>query len=161
MPSAISQLQHFLQTQSVLTLATLDSEGIWSAPVLYAADIKSEQPKLYFLSSASSRHIKSLSDNSQIAASIYAPYKDDWQAIKGVQMKGQITKLDDHQRESFESLYFSRFPEISKIIERPNSEHEEKIASAFVKSGYFYFSPTYIRITDNSDSFANRREWFF
>ena len=99
MPSAISQLQHFLQTQSVLTLATLDSEGIWSAPVLYAADMQSEQPKLYFLSSASSRHIKSLSDNSQIAASIYAPYKDDWQAIKGVQMNGQITKLDDHQRE--------------------------------------------------------------
>ena len=161
MPNAISQVQHFLQSQSVLTLATLDAEGVWSAPVLYAADVQSKQPKLYFLSSASSRHIKSLSDNSQIAASIYAPYKDDWQAIKGLQMHGQITELAYQQRKEFETLYFMRFPEIKKIIERPGTEHEEKIASAFEKSGYFYFSPTYIRITDNSDSFANRQEWYF
>ena len=55
---------------------------------------------------------------------------------------GKLLNWTTIKERDFESLYFSRFPEISKIIERPSSEHEEKIASAFVKSGYFYFSPT-------------------
>lgn len=161
MASDISLLQNFLQNQSVLTLATIDTDGPWSAPVLYAADLLKEQPSLYFLSSAASRHIKSLSESSVIAASIYAPYLDDWQAIKGLQMQGQVVKLANNQKEQFEALYFNRFPEILRIIDRPSSQQEEKIASAFEKSGYFVFSPTYIRITDNSDSFANRKEWHF
>ena len=161
MPSDISQLQYFLQSQSILTLATVDANGPWSTPVLYAAAMEDHRPVLYFLSSSSSRHSKSLSEKSSFAASIYAPYQNDWQAIKGLQMQGVITLLKDDQRPEFEALYFARFPEIVKIIDSPSTEQEAKIANAFKISAYYGFTPTYIRMTDNSDSFANRKEWSF
>lgn len=161
MGSQYSQLQSFLQSQSVLSLATADADGPWSAPVLYVADLQNKQPTLYFLSSASSRHIKSLPDNGLTAGSIYAAYASDWQAIQGVQMQGLIAPLTDSERTQFEMLYFSRFPEISKIIDNPSSHQETKIAGAFKNSTYYRFSPTYIRVTDNSDAFANRQEWRF
>jgi hypothetical protein len=44
-----------LQAESVLTLATADACGSWSAPVLYAANLINEQPVVYFLSAHSSR----------------------------------------------------------------------------------------------------------
>ena len=161
MPSDISQLQYFLQSQSILTLATVDANGPWSTPVLYAAAMEDHRPVLYFLSSSSSRHSKSLSEKSSFAASIYAPYQNDWQAIKGLQMQGAITVLVDDQRPEFEALYFARFPEVLTIIDSPGTLHEVTIANAFKTSTYYRFSPTYIRMTDNSDSFANRKEWFF
>lgn len=161
MDSQLSRLYNFLQSQSVLSLATADKHGPWSAPVLYAADLKDDRPTLYFLSSAASRHSQSLPHNGLAAGSIYAAYQDDWQLIKGVQMQGLIAPLADLERAQFEVLYFSRFPEIRKIIDNPSSQQETKIAGAFKNSTYYCFSPTYIRVTDNSDAFANRQEWHF
>lgn len=161
MSSQLSRLHNFLQSESVLSLATADKDGPWSAPVLYVADLQDDQPILYFLSSVTSRHSKSLADKGLAAGSIYAAYQDDWQLIKGVQMQGLITRLADSERAQFEMLYFSRFPEIRKIIDNPSSEQEIKIAGAFKGSAYYRFSPAYIRTTDNSDSFANRQEWHF
>jgi uncharacterized protein YhbP (UPF0306 family) len=161
MSSDTSQLYPFLEAQSVLTLAIDDEDGLWSAPVLYAVEIANHRPYLHYLSSSSSRHSRCLSEKSTFAASIYAPYQDNWQAIKGLQMQGQVTQLLDDQRSEFEALYFARFPEILTIIDSPSTEQEAKIAKAFKKSAYYRFSPTYIRMTDNSDSFANRKEWFF
>ena len=96
-----------------------------------------------------------------MAASIYAPYLDDWQAIKGLQMQGKICKLANDEGKQFEALYFDRFPEILRIIPKSSSEYEAKIATDFPKSSYFVFNPFYIRITDNSDSFGSRKEWYF
>ena len=47
-----TQLKAFLQAESVLTIATGDACGPWSAPVLYVADLNTEPFALYFLSSA-------------------------------------------------------------------------------------------------------------
>ena len=95
------------------------------------------------------------------AASIYAPYQNDWRAIKGLQMQGVITLLTDDQRPKFEALYFAQFPEIVKIIDSSSTEYEAKIGKAFKTSAYYSFTPTYIRMTDNSGTFASRKEWFF
>jgi len=147
-----------LQSQSVLTIATADASGCWSAPVLYAADLVDERPVLYFLSAPASRHINH-SPQSGVAASIYTSYDGDWQAIKGLQMQGAIAEISKNHRQQFATIYFARFPEIAKIIHSPTSEQQQKIAAAFEKSGYYSFTPTYIRATDNADQFANRREW--
>ena len=87
-----------LNGESVLTIATSDACGSWSAPVLYAATLLDTQPVLYFLSSPRSRHIKNLPLNGSAAGSIYASYQGDWQAIQGLQMHGAIVEVDPQQQ---------------------------------------------------------------
>ena len=152
---------NLLTGESVLTLATADACGSWSAPVLYAASLLENQPVLYFLSSANSRHIKNLPLNASAAGSIYASYKGDWQAIQGLQMHGAIVEVDRQEQEFWQACYFSRFPEVAKMINSPASEKEQQIAKAFEKSGKYRFSPSYIRVTDNSDQFASKNDWTF
>ena len=150
-----------LQTESVLTLATADACGSWSAPVLYAANIVNEKPVLYFLSAHSSRHIKSLPVNCSAAASVYADYQGDWQAIKGLQMHGVVAEITQDAVEHWQSVYFARFPEVAEMIANPLSDQQKKIASAFERSGKFSFTPSLIRLTDNSAKFASHNEWVF
>ena len=152
---------HLLKTESVLTLATADACGSWSAPVLYAATLIEERPILYFLSAHSSRHIKNLPINGSAAGSIYAGYQGDWQTIKGVQMHGAISELTDDALQHWHTVYFTRFPEVAEMINKPVSEQQKKIASAFNRSGKFSFKPSLIRLTDNSAEFADRNQWNF
>ena len=153
-------LQDFLQAESVLTLATSDVCGPWSAPVLYAADFSNDRPDLYFLSSASSRHIKTINDYTGSSASIYSTYNGDWQGIRGIQMYGLISEVISSVSR-VESIYMAKFPEIAKIINHPASQQEKAIGRAFEKSEYYCFSPNYVRSTDNSGDFASRQEWKF
>ena len=90
-----TQLKNFLQAESVLTIATGDACGSWSAPVLYVADISANLFVLYFLSSANSRHIHSLPAD----------------------------------------------------------------GAAFGRSNFYRVTPSFIRYTNNGDSFAGRTEW--
>jgi uncharacterized protein YhbP (UPF0306 family) len=150
-----------LQSESVLTLATADTIGCWSAPVLYASCYIKEKPVLYFLSSHSSRHIKNLPTNGAAAASVYVSYQGDWQAIKGLQMQGLINEVDQSQTLHWQSIYFARFPEVAELINNPTTEQQQKIASAFERSGKFSFTPSLIKLTDNSGRFAERNQWTF
>lgn len=150
-----------LNAESVLTLATADACGSWSAPVLYAATFIEEKPILYFLSAHSSRHIKNLPINGSAAGSIYAGYQGDWQTIKGVQMHGAISELTDNALQHWQTVYFARFPEVAEIINNPASQQQKKIASAFKRSGKFSFTPSLIKLTDNSAKFADRNQWTF
>lgn len=153
--------RELLQSESVLTLATADTIGSWSAPVLYASCYIEEKPVLYFLSSHSSRHIKNLPTNGAAAASVYASYQGDWQAIKGLQMQGVINEVDQSQTLHWQSIYFARFPEVAEMINNPTTEQQQKIASAFERSGKFSFTPSLIKLTDNSGRFAKRNQWTF
>lgn len=150
-----------LQAESVLTLATADACGSWSAPVLYAATLIEERPILYFLSAHSSRHIKNLPINRSAAGSIYAGYQGDWQTIKGVQMHGAISELTEDAIKHWQTVYFARFPEVAEMIDKPVTEQQKKIASAFKRSGKFSFTPSLIKLTDNSAEFADRNQWTF
>lgn len=152
---------HLLNGESVLTLATSDACGSWSAPVLYAAVQLQSKPVLYFLSSSSSRHIKNLPVNGSAAGSIYAGYQGDWQAIQGLQMHGTIIEVDQQEKAAWHASYFARFPEVANMINAPASEKEQKIAKGFEKSGKYKFTPSFIRMTDNSDQFASKSEWNF
>jgi len=152
---------NLLQSESVLTLAMADSGGSWSAPVLYVAELLNDRPVLYFLSSPNSRHIKNLLPNGAAAASVYANYCGDWQAIRGLQMEGFISVVGQEDSAHWQSLYFARFPEVAEIINSPQSEQQQKISVAFAKAGYYCFSPSRICATDNSQQFASRQQWDF
>lgn len=152
-----TKLHQFLNRESVLTIATADACGPWSAPVLYVADTAEQPFALYFLSSANSRHIKSLPTNGSAAVSIYSDYTGDWQSICGAQIHGTITKVADRDR--IADLYFARFPEVRGLIDNPASDQERLIGSAFAKSHFYRVSASFIRFTNNGDSFAGRTEW--
>jgi uncharacterized protein YhbP (UPF0306 family) len=152
-----TKLHQFLNAESVLTIATSDACGPWSAPVLYVTDTSAEPFALYFLSSANSRHIKSIPANGSAAVSIYSDYTGDWQSICGAQIYCTISKVDDKDR--IADLYFARFPEVWSLIDSPKTEQERLIGSAFAKSNFYRVTPSFIRFTNNGDSFAGRTEW--
>ena len=152
-----TKLHEFLNAESVLTIATSDACGPWSAPVLYVADISLEPFELYFLSSANSRHIKSIPANGSAAVSIYSDYTGDWQSICGAQIYSTISKVADRDR--IADLYFARFPEVWALVDNPTTDQERLIGSAFAKSNFYRVIPSFVRFTNNCDSFAGRTEW--
>ena len=154
-----TQLKAFLQTESVLTIATGDACGSWSAPVLYVADINAEPFVLYFLSSANSRHIKSLPVDGAAAVSIYSDYDGNWQSIRGAQIHGTIEQVADAERAAIAGSSFARFPEIQGLIDSPQTKQEELIGAAFGRSHFYCVTPSFVRFTNNGDSFAGRTEW--
>ena len=161
MSKEINKLYQFLHQESVLTLSTHDAEGAWSAPVLYVADTTQVQIALYFLSSSNSRHITALAEGDVSAASIYSNYDGQWQSIRGAQIQISITRVDDAETGPIEALYFSRFPEIKALIDNPQTKQERLIGAAFAKSFFYRAAPSFIRLTNNADSFAGRTEWQF
>ncbi len=154
-----TQLKAFLQAESVLTIATGDACGSWSAPVLYVADISAEPFTLYFLSSANSRHIKSLPLDGAAAVSIYSDYDGHWQSIRGAQIHGSIAQVTEEQRAAIAEEYFARYPEIAGLIDNPQTKQEELIGAAFGRSHFYRVIPSFVRFTNNGDSFAGRTEW--
>ena len=154
-----TQLKAFLQAESVLTIATGDACGSWSAPVLFVADINAEPFVLYFLSSANSRHIKSLPVDGAAAVSIYSDYDGNWQSIRGAQIHGTIEQVADSERAAIAGSYFARFPEIQGLIDSPQTKQEELIGAAFGRSHFYCVTPSFVRFTNNGDSFAGRTEW--
>ncbi len=154
-----TQLKAFLQAESVLTIATGDACGSWSAPVLYVADISAEPFTLYFLSSANSRHIKSLPLDGAAAVSIYSDYDGHWQSIRGAQIHGSIAQVTEEQRAAIAEAYFARYPEIAGLIDNPQTKQEELIGAAFGRSHFYRVTPSFVSFTNNGDSFAGRAEW--
>lgn len=154
-----TKLKAFLQAESVLTLATGDACGPWSAPVLYVADFGTEPFVLYFLSSANSRHIKSLPLDGAAAVSIYSDYDGHWQSIRGAQIHGSIDQVAETERAVIAEAYFARFPEIAGLIDSPQTEQEKLIGAAFGRTHFYRVTPSFVRFTNNGDSFAGRTEW--
>lgn len=161
MSKDVSKLHGFLNSETVLTIATADACGAWSAPVLYVADTQAEPFELYFLSSSNSRHISGLPLSGSAAVSIYTEYTGAWQSIRGVQIHASITQVAESEKASIAQRYFARFPEVKALIDRPASEQETRIGKAFGKSHFYRVTPSFVRFTNNSDSFAGRTEWQF
>ena len=153
----VTPLHQFLQGESVLTLAISDVLGPWAASVLYVADLESDPFALYFLSSANSRHIKGLPANGSAAGSVYSGYSGNWQSICGAQIQATITQVENKDKAA--QLYFARFPEIKALIDNPTTDQERLIGAAFGRSNFYRFAPSFVRLTNNGDSFAGRTEW--
>lgn len=74
-----------LSEQSAITLATTHDNIPWAAPVYYA----NRDFDCFFFSNPDARHIKEAAHNHPVAGTVFAPAAT-WQAIKGLQMTGQI-----------------------------------------------------------------------
>jgi len=90
MTSIHSLVQEILKNGYLLSLATLDQQGVWVADVIYVHDDKFN---LYFLSRTDRRHSLAIHNNSHVAGTITlsnSPEEKD----KGIQLEGFARKIE-------------------------------------------------------------------
>ncbi len=91
MESNIEQLiQEVLEKGHVMSLATVDSGGVWVSDVIYIFD---ENFNLYWTSSEHVRHSKALAENNQLAGSITVNSKGEDNL--GLQFAGMASRVEE------------------------------------------------------------------
>ena len=138
----MDDIQEFMENHNTMTLATYSMDEAGAAAVFYAIIKKSAS--LIFVSSPESDHIKNLEINKKCAATI----QDDglnWEAIKGVQMKGEVNAADGIYWED----YFRKYPYVKT---------NQELSKALEKVNLYEFKITWARLIDNTKGFGNRTE---
>jgi uncharacterized protein len=139
--AAISELLQL----ATMTLATTGTGGEAHAAAVYFA--AGEDLKLYFFSAADSQHSLDLKLHPQAAAAIY-PEVTGWQAIRGLQLRGQAALVPPgaHWQAAW-AIYAGKFPFV-------------KALKAIVASNELYaFTPGWLRLVDNRRGFGFKQEW--
>ena len=141
----LAPLHHLLKQQSTLTLATTADDGAPCAAALFY--IPDDSFALYWFSSETSEHSRNLARLPNTAVTIcYAT--DQWQEIRGVQMRGVSQAVRDQiLREKITLAYVERF------------HLGDTFAAAITRSTLYVFHPAWIRYSDNSQSFGYNFEF--
>ena len=137
------QALSYLNQHNVMTLATYGAEGSWASAVYYV----NKEFDLFFLSAASTRHIRNLVENPVAAAAIQEDYSN-WKNIQGIQLEGFVEMLSGHHRNSAIDLFSRKF---SFLKDAPTS-----IAQALEQIDWFHLSPDRLYFIDNSKGFGHR-----
>ena len=142
-----------LTEQTTMTLATVDENGTWAAPVYYVFF----NSAFYFLSDPKSRHIQDSLQNVQAAASVHAA-ASTWQAIRGVQMSGRVQPVAVG-REALQVLraYLAKYPFTREFFPK-NSPLDLTSFSKRFGVRLYKFIPTLVYYLDNQIRFAFRAE---
>ena len=137
-------IRAFLETQSILALATVSRDGDpQTAPLFYVSD---DQLNLYWLSALTSRHSVNLAAHPKVSAAIYPSV---WQAadIMGLQIEGEARPIaDDRVREQNLNLYLRKFQVPAEFDSLINA------------STLYILAPRWIRWMDNSVEFNYKAE---
>ena len=138
----MKQVQKFLEKHNTMTIATVGNEQISAAAVFYVPIKKGKS--LIFVSSEKSEHIVNSKKNKYCAATI----QEDglkWNAIKGVQIKGNVTVA----KEKYWTSYFEKYDYIKS---------DKTLANALEKVNLYELKIEWVRLIDNSKGFGNREE---
>jgi uncharacterized protein YhbP (UPF0306 family) len=135
----------YLRAHQVMTLATVDSTGVWAAAVFYVND----GFNLYFLSAGHTRHAQNMQSFPRVSAAIHEDY-EDWLEIQGIQLEGEVVCLSGEAKRLAISLFRSKFPFITGGI--------ASIQSALGKVNWYRLTPDRFYYIDNSKGFGHRDE---
>jgi len=130
---------------ATMTLATTGAEGEAHAAAVYFA--AGADLTLFFFSAAESQHSQDLKGRPQAAAAIY-PEVSGWQAIRGLQLRGQVA-LVPHGADwqAAWELYAGKFPFVKGL-------------KSIVASNELYaFIPHWLRLVNNRRGFGFKQEW--
>lgn len=133
----------YLESHTVMTLATDGPEGLWAAAVFYAND----DFDMIFLSAGHTRHGQNLAANPQAAATIQENY-EDWPQIQGIQMAGTVRLLEGEVREFAISSYQEKYPFIQSA--------GLAIQTALQKVNWYCLTPQQFYFIDNNKGFGHR-----
>ena len=97
-----------LNSTEYCSVATVDSNGVWSNPVYFAWD---QYYNFYFLSQPQVRHMENIRKDGRVSLSIYST-KQEGDFVKGIQMEGvaHVIENDDPDDEFFyaQKTYYAR-----------------------------------------------------
>ena len=140
----LERIAELLHGESTLALATTGLDGFpHIAPLFY---VSGDNFALYWISSIDSLHSRNLSANRSASACIYRP-TENWQEIRGAQMRGQAESVLDNSRARIVDRYRSRF--------RLGDEFGQMMA----RHELYRFEPAWIRYIDNSLGFGYKFEF--
>ena len=145
---APARLHDYLARHAVMTLATTGPAGAAAAAVFYACD----GADLYFLSAPGTLHARNLAADPRVAATIQDDV-DDWAAIKGVQLRGEVVQLAGEQEAQAMRCYAARFPAIFDPRTCP-----PEIAAALPRIRWYRLGVSWWRLIDNSRGFGHADE---
>jgi uncharacterized protein YhbP (UPF0306 family) len=150
----LSLVNEAMNQHHTVTISTRDNESVWSATVFYVSD---SSLNLFFLSAEKSKHIQQINFNKNVSATIYKDQKD-WEKIKGIQLTGEVTKIDGVKRDEVINNYLSKYDFLQRVMNSPLNENEKKIGSQFRTIPFFILKPNFIRLIDNSIVFGHKEE---
>ncbi len=141
--SRLGRVTELLRSQSTLALSTAPDGEPRTTPLFYIVD---EDLRLYWFSSASSEHSRTLRGNPEAAVAVYRPTAD-WRKIQGVQMRGMASAiLDRDRRRAISAVYCERFG-LGRTFK-----------AAMARTRLYVFEPRWIRYIDNTKRFGYRFE---
>jgi uncharacterized protein YhbP (UPF0306 family) len=130
---------------STMTLATCGADGEpHAADVYFAAD---QALRLYFFSDPESQHGQDLAVRSRAAVTFH-PECRDWQDIQGLQMRGEVSRVETGPEwETAWELYQGKFPFVSDLKD------------IVARNTLYVFIPGWVRLVDNQQGFGFKQEW--
>jgi uncharacterized protein YhbP (UPF0306 family) len=140
----LETIASILREESTLALATTDEQGRpCVAPVYYIAG---EELTLFWLSAETSLHSRNLKRAPMAAAAIYR-HTANWKEIRGVQLRGPVTVIDDSERRrALIAAYCERF-HLGVLFN-----------TAISRCKLYALRPVYFRYIDNSGVFGHSFE---
>ncbi|QSX33261.1 pyridoxamine 5'-phosphate oxidase family protein [Shewanella avicenniae] len=136
MPRPISQ---YLQQHHVLTLATVDTDGVWCASCFYYFD--SASASCYLMTADDSRHTQAMLERPQIAGTI-ADQTRNVAKIQGIQFSAIAKRVSAADVEAITHQYCEHFP-IARLKSAPLWQLELQT----------------IKMTDNLLGFGKKHHW--
>ena len=144
--NTLAVVQQYLNSHSVLCLATSQSDRPWVSPVFYATT----DAGLLFLSASHTRHCKNIAVNRNVSASIQRDYSD-WNDIKGIQLEGIVVMVPENQKAQMIEHYSEKFP-----VTGDNAP--PAIAKALDKIQWFQLIVSKLFYIDNSQGLGHRED---
>lgn len=142
--AALTVLGEYL-TLSTMTLATCGNDGQPHAAAVYFA--AGPDLQLYFFSNADSRHSRQLAADPRAAAAIQ-PQCFDWRDIRGLQLSGEVVRLDQGQAWDVAwQIYRQKFPFTAGM--------QDIVA----RNQLYSYIPHWVRLVDNRRGFGFKQEW--
>jgi len=143
----------FLGTHTTLNLATVSHDGKPAvAAMFYAHDA---DLNLYFLSEMDTLHGQNLRANSQVAGTIHADGQD-WQTIKGLQLKGRATPVPAGELAHAMAIYGRKFAFIRALL--AGSGGPAALVGPLARARFYVLRPTWFRLIDNTVQFGYKEE---
>jgi uncharacterized protein YhbP (UPF0306 family) len=139
MPPLNKAIIEFINSNHVVSLATLDADGLWSASCFYAFD--PEQVRLLILTSTDTRHGAAMLADPHISGTISGQPKNI-RDIRGIQFSACALRLESMARHQALRLYTQRHP-------------LAKLKSTDVWS----LELQQIKFTDNFSLFGHKTHW--
>ena len=132
-------MARFIGRHHLMMLATQGGEGVHAASLFYAWE--PESCRFIFTSAPETLHARHFTADPRVAAAI-APETSRIGRIRGVQLRGRVSRPEAGEQEALERLFRRRFP-----------------FAALMSLDLWVLEPEWIKYTDNTLGFGTKSVW--